>query len=120
VRRSRCADADSQLDGVLAGFLFLGIGCDPLVSSALRTGPEFAAGALSFGRLSKAPGVSEAPGVPGVRTAAAAEGDSAWPHAIIVTDSARGSTTIDRIDLIMCRVCIELHLNVRRRLRVHR
>ncbi len=93
--------AGGQPGAELVGFLLLGCGCEFLESSSFAAGAEFAARGLSLGRLSKAPGVSEAPGVPGVRTVAAAEGETAWPQALTASDSARGSAMIDRICLRM-------------------
>jgi hypothetical protein len=84
----------------LVGFLVLGFESE-LWEPPFAPGPELAAGGLLLGLFSRAPGVSEAPGVPGVRVVAAAAGGVAWPHVPIGAHSARDSTVIVTIRLYM-------------------
>jgi hypothetical protein len=91
----------------LEGFLLLR-------ESPLSAGLELALGGLLLGVLSKAPGVSEAPGVPGVRSVAAPDGETggpsggppppggvAWAHVVAASNTASGKAAKETIGLYM-------------------
>lgn len=73
------------------------------LSARIALGLELSADTLFFGVAWKAPGVSEAPGVPGVRTLAAADGGTLFgppgegtcAQALHESNAATGNATID-------------------------
>jgi len=94
-------------ESALVRFLFLS-------EPALSAGLELTLGGLLLGLVSKAPGVSEAPGVPGVRTVAAPDGETggpspgapppaeaAWAHVVAESKTASGQAARDTIGLYM-------------------